>query len=472
MSEIKHTFEKNVLKVIVSEEATAAEFSAINDLLRKHQGLKKLSIDMYQCEYIQSKILAELVALKKISVKEKFDIELLNISDSIAQILEMTNMQAIFNIRDDYASYPMEVLFDKFLDTVAAQDVSNFLAGNYNEEIKNKLIALIEEGDPVKTEYAILTMGRAQDFGSIEIFRKALSNPFNNIKIAAILAIGWLGDTKSKDGLYFYLVNKDSDLAEAASASIALLSDAMDSEKLDIYLNHENFKVRMMAARSLTLINDDKGYTFIVKRLEKETNEQVRVALAKCLSFFNIEGVGNLLVNLLDDSSIPVREAAASGLVRIGVGKYANIILEKVSDKDSWVGFFAAKALAGSRDLGIIAKLQQVYDSVELNVKLAIIEVLGKCGCTNQDFFISKLSDHNEDIRKEALNALAELKSTEALEAAMKLYNSDANWIVRYKAVEIILCMKPDGYEDLLKKRLDSEDNRYIKEKIIGAIGE
>lgn len=472
MSEINHSFDKNILRVIISEEATVAEFSSISDLLRKHAGLKRLSIDMYQCEYIQSKILAELVALKKSSVKDKFDIELLNISDSIAQILEMTNMQAIFNIRDDYASYPMEVLFDKFHDTVAAQDISNFLAGNYNEDIKNKLTALIGEGDPVKTEYAILTMGRAQDFGSIEIFRKALGSQFNNIRIAAILAIGWLGDTKSKDDLYIYLTNKDTDVAEASSASIALLSDATDSEKLDIYLNHENFKVRMMAARALALINDDRGYTFIVKRLDKETNEQVRVSLAKCLSFFNIEGVGNILVTLLDDSSIPVREAAASGLVRIGVGKYAKIILDKVGDKDSWVGFFAAKALSGSRDLDIIAGLEHAYVSVEPNVKLAIIEVLGKCGCADQEFFTSKLSDQNDDIRKEALNALAELKSVEALDAAIKLYNSDASWIVRYKAVEIILSAKPEGYQKLLKTRLDAEENRYIKEKIIGAIGE
>lgn len=472
MTELNHSFVKNRLRVCISEEAPLVEFAEIEKLLTKYAGIKILSVDLYRCEYIQSKILAELMALKKAAVKNKFEMELLNVNDSIMQVLEMTNLVNLFNIKDDYESYPLDILFDKFLDDVAAPDVSNYLAANYSEDIREDLIKLTGLGDPIKTEYAILTMGRAQDFGSIEILRDALSSPFNNIKIAAMLALGWLGDTQSKDSLYPYLMNKDTELAEAAAASISLLSDSSDSEKLDIYLNHENFKVRIIAAQALSLINDDKGYHFIVKRLDKETNEQVRTVLTKWLSFFNIEGVGAILVSLLDDSSITVREAAASGLVRIGVGKYAKTILEKVGDKDSWVGFFAAKALTGSCEPDIIGGLQKVYTNVEPNVKLGIIETLGKSGNGDPQFFMSKLKDSNEDIRKESLRALAQSKSKEAVDAALSLYKSDPSWLVRYQAVEIILNMKPEGYENLLKQRLSSEDNRYVKEKIVGTIGE
>lgn len=472
MTELNHSFAKGRLKVFISESATLAEFAAIGELLDKYKDIKLLSVDLYQCEYIQSKILAELMALKKMAIKNKFEMELLNVNDSILQVLEMTNLVNLFTIKDDYESYSLDILFDKFLDDVVAPDVSNYLAANYSEDMRDELIKLTGVGDPIKTEYAILTMGRAQDFGSIEILRDALSSPFNNIKIAAMLALGWLGDTQSKDSLYPYLMNKDTDLAEAAAASISLLSDSSDSEKLDIYLNHENFKVRIIAAQALSLINDDKGYHFIVKRLEKETNEQVRTVLTKWLSFFNIEGVGAILVSLLDDSSITVREAAASGLVRIGVGKYAKTILEKVADRDSWVGFFAAKALTGSCEPDIITGLERAYNNVEPNVKLGIIETLGKNSNADPKFFMSKLKDHNEDIRKESLRALAQSKSKEAFEAALSLYKSDPSWLVRYQAVEIILYMKPEGYENLLRLRIPSEENRYVREKILGTIGE
>ena len=472
MKELSHTFTKGILKVIISSDCNSEDFIQITPLIEKYKDIKSLYIDMSRCEYIQSKVLAEIVALKKTSVKNKFDITLLNVSDNIIQVLEMTNIISLFHIKEDLGSYSLDVLVDKFLDDMTAQDVSKYLAANYNDDVKEKLKKVIDEGDPIKTEYAILTMGQAQDFGSIEMFRNALKSGYNNVKIAAILGLGWLGDTESKQELYVYLVNKDADLAAAAAASIALLSDISDAEKLNIYLNHENYKVRMIAVQALSLINDDKSYGFIVKRLEKETNENVRVCLAKWLSFFNIEDVGSILLDLLNDNSIAVRETAASGLARIGTAKYAQGILDKVSDKDSWVGFFATKALSGSKDKNILLRLQELYNVVEPNVKLAIIEVLGKSGVVESNFFISKLKDPNEDIRKEALNALFISNTSDACAEALKLYDKDTNWIVRYKATEIILSVRPEGYENLLKSRLASEDNRYVREKVISTIGE
>ena len=59
-----------------------------------------------------------------------------------------------------------------------------------------------------------------------------------------------------------------------------------------------------------------------------------------------------------------------------------------------------------------------------------------------------------------------------ALTAAMKLYNTDESWLVRYNAVNIILEQKPVGYESLLRARLKDETNKYILEHIIGEIGE
>ncbi len=59
-----------------------------------------------------------------------------------------------------------------------------------------------------------------------------------------------------------------------------------------------------------------------------------------------------------------------------------------------------------------------------------------------------------------------------ALTAAMKLFNKDESWLVRYKAVNIILEQKPVGYDNLLRARLKDETNKYILEHIIGEIGE
>lgn len=450
-------------------DISAVDFSKITSLVEKYGGVKYLGIDMRNCVYMQSKMLAELIALKKLSMAKKFDIALLNINENVSQVLEMASLLSFFIIEDDFSAFDIDDLCEHFLDPVEAQNICDYLVANYDDSVREKLEELIKADDPIKTEYAILTMGRAQDFAGIDIFRRELDNPAGSVRLAAILALGWLGDTESKERIYKFLSDKDAEIAEAAAASVALLSDNEDSEKLSKYLESSDDHIRRSAVLALSLINDEKGFFYIKDRFGKETGEPMRVALTRAVSSFNMESARDILIKLLDDPSIAVREAAASGIVRVGPKNYAEVIAAKVTDKDSWVGFFAAKALAGVGK-EISDKLRAAYPIVEQNVKLAIIEVLGKSKADVSGFLMERIGDENEDIRKEALNALDVSGSPAAIEVALKLYDKDESWLVRYKAVEMIASGKPAGYCDLLKKRIASEENRYVREKLMGAV--
>ncbi|MCI6475705.1 MAG: HEAT repeat domain-containing protein [Mucispirillum sp.] len=472
MGELQYEIKNGVFKAHINPDNSLSDITEVCDIVEKHSEVVLIGIDLYKCSYIQSKFLAGLVAVKKLAMLRKINIELLNVSDQIAQVLQSTNLQKLFTIKDDYSSFPLDALFERFFDTEKAGAVSEYLAANYDEKIQNKLIELINGGNPLLVEYAILTMGRAQDYNNIEIYRKALNASEASVKSAAILVLGWVGDTHSKEQLYSYLTSKEIGVPEAAAASIALLSDETDSEKLAKYLNDEDMRIRLVAIYALSLINDEKAFEYLSNALKTEEDEYVRVQLAKKISLFKDKKVGQILLGLLDDNSIQVREAAASGLSRRGSGEFTETLVDKIGDKDNWVGFFAAKSLAGIDDEKIIKKIENFYDKVEQNVKLAIIEVLGKCKGVDPSFLLSKLDDANEDIRKEALNSLNLMHGPVALTAAMKLYNTDESWLVRYNAVNIILEQKPVGYESLLRARLKDETNKYILEHIIGEIGE
>lgn len=472
MGELQYEIKNGVFKAHINPDNSLSDITEVCDIVEKHSEVVLIGIDLYKCSYIQSKFLAGLVAVKKLAMIRKINIELLNVSDQIAQVLQSTNLQKLFTIKDDYSSFPLDALFERFFDTEKAGAVSEYLAANYDEKIQNKLIELINGGNPLLVEYAILTMGRAQDYNNIEIYRKALNASEASVKSAAILVLGWVGDTHSKEQLYSYLTSKEIGVPEAAAASIALLSDETDSEKLAKYLNDEDMRIRLVAIYALSLINDEKAFEYLSNALKTEEDEYVRVQLAKKISLFKDKKVGQILLGLLDDNSIQVREAAASGLSRRGSGEFTETLVDKIGDKDNWVGFFAAKSLAGIDDEKIIKKIENFYDKVEQNVKLAIIEVLGKCKGVDPSFLLSKLDDANEDIRKEALNSLNLMHGPVALTAAMKLYNTDESWLVRYNAVNIILEQKPVGYESLLRARLKDETNKYILEHIIGEIGE
>lgn len=472
MGELQYEIKNGVFKVHINPDNDLSDISEVCNIVEKHSEVVLIGIDLYKCSYIQSKFLAGLIAVKKLAMSRKIDIELLNVCDQIAQVLQSTNLQKLFVIKDDFASYPLDTLFEGFLDTEKADTVSEYLAANYDEKIQNKLIEIIEKGNPLLVEYALLTMGKAQDHQNIEIYRKALNSNEANVKSAAILVLGWIGDTHSKEQLYSYLAAKEIDVFEAVAASIALLSDDTDSEKLAKYLHDKDEKIRLVAIYALSLINDEKAFEYLSNAINEEKDETVRVQLAKKIALFKDERAGKILLGLLDDASIQIREAAASGLSRRGSGEFTSTLVEKIGDRDNWVGFFAAKSLSGIDDENIIKKIESYYDKVEQNVKLAIIEVLGKCKGVDPSFLLSKLDDANEDIRKEALNSLSLMNGTVALTVAMKLYNTDESWLVRYKAVDIILEQKPVGYDSLLRGRLKDETNKYILEHIIGEIGE
>ncbi|PLX68117.1 MAG: hypothetical protein C0603_08380 [Denitrovibrio sp.] len=111
-------------------------------------------------------------------------------------------------------------------------------------------------------------------------------------------------------------------------------------------------------------------------------------------------------------------------------------------------------------------KLQSSYSQVDENVKLAIVEALGKIDADFSEFYISILDDENEDIRKEVLSALLHDNKELASEAAANLFKGDRSWLVRYKALEILSTIKPEGYKDLLREGLETDDSKYVKEKI------
>ncbi len=118
------------------------------------------------------------------------------------------------------------------------------------------------------------------------------------------------------------------------------------------------------------------------------------------------KGVSDILVKALGSGSIKTREAAAGGLAKIKAKDKIDEILARVTDSDSWVGYFAVKACGDICSVDEASQLQASYGQVDENVKLAIIEALGKIDDDFSEFYMTILDDENEDIRKEVLGAL------------------------------------------------------------------
>lgn len=456
----------DVLKIIVKQDTPGKDLEAAAQKLLEEKGVARVSLDLKNCFYIQSKALAALLAFKKNSVKIGAEFAVSNVCENILQVLEMANLTMYFAITEDFSTYAPDELVEKFFEADFADRVSDHIAQNMDDTFREKLYEIMKSDEPTLKYYAILTLGKAHDFGSEDMIKEALDSDVPQVVKAAVLVLGWFGDTGSKEKIYSFLDCDMEDLREAAAASIALLSDESDAERLGQLLISDDPLVRKVAIQALTLINDDKAFELLVAGMDKEQDDSTAAALVRAISSFNKNGVSDILIKALGSSSIKMREAAAGGLAKIKAKDKINEILERVTDTDSWVGYFAVKACGDICSVDDAEKLKESYGQVDENVKLAIIEALGKIDADFSEFFLTILDDDNEDIRKEVLSALVKDNKSLAAEAASMLFRDDRSWIVRYKALEILSSLKPEGYKELLKQGLETDDSKYVKEKI------
>lgn len=456
----------DVLKIVSDQDAPGKDFEEAAKKLLDEKGLTLVSLDLKNCYYIQSKAIAALVALKKNSAKIGAEFIISNVCDNIYQVFEMANLNSYFTIREDFSSFDPDELLEKFFQPDYADKVSDYIAANYTAELREKLIGLLETGEPELKYYSILTIGKAHDYAAEEIIKHELKSEYPQVLKAAVLVLGWFGDTESKDSIYELLESGLEELAEAAAASIALLSDETDAPKLGRLLNNHSKVIRIAAIQALTLINDDNSFDLLKNCLDTESEDDVKAYLIRALSSFNKPGVSDILIKGLDNSSIKVREASASGLAKIKAKDKLADILKRVTDNDAWVGYFAVKACGEICSVNEAPKLMASYDQVDENVKLAIIEALGKIPADFSDFYMKILDDSNEDIRKEVLSALFNDNKEYAKSAALTLLENDPSWLVRYKSLEVLDALRPEDLNLILTKRLTVDDNKYVKEKI------
>jgi len=466
MDRLEWFYSQGILKVVLLDNTTIDMLHKIDSFIDSEKNIKSIAIDMTNIINLDNLELAEFISLKSRSQSEGFNIDVINASDTVKQIFDVTNLSTLFTFKIDFSAYSLDDLIRKFFDDLVATEVSDYLIENYNEDISLKLLQLLGTNDAVLIEHSILTMGRAQDFSKLEIFYNALHSEYSNVIRAAIYVLGWLGDTSSKDVIYKFLESSDKNLADAAAVSIALLSDSTDSTKLAKYLTYTDPNIRIVSAQALALINDEKSCKYLLEQFDKEEDLDVKGVLIKSLSAFKNINIAEKLIDLLDSEYIKIREIAAAALARLSSPEHIDKIIDKVTNTDSRIAFFATKALARSKNKEIASKLISSFDKVEQNVKLAILEVMGNLKYSDEKFLILKLDDSNDDIRSEALNSLYTLNPTLGLEYALKFYINDPSWVMRYKSIEIINIQKPYNYKKLINQAMLTENNKYVHSKL------
>jgi len=465
--------ESGIVKIIMSESLSVNDIEKMKNELELFEEITLVKLDLRNCSYIQSNVVSEIIDLKKELNRKSAKLILTNVHEAVIQLMEISNLINFIDIEKDFSSYSVNELPEFFLDPENCDSASDYIAENYNDNLKQKMTELLYNTDPILKEYAILTVGKAFDRTLLTTIRENLDDDVGNVNKAAILTLGWLYDIESKDRIYLFLKSPFIDVAESAAGTIALLSDENDSTRLKEYLKTPDDRLKRITIRALSLINDDKSYVYLKNMLTNGTNEFIKIVLTKAISFYSYPETADILLGLLRDESLKVREEAAYALIRIKAKDKINEILTMIQKENGWFAYYATKAIGGICDSETCTNfLVNAYCNASENVKIAIIQAVGNIGVDCSDFLSNLLENEDVNVRREALVSLFKLNQSRAIPAAKDMLLNDKNNEIRLKAVEILIEAKPSGYRRFLEKVYKRDRSEKIKEKILDAIEE
>ncbi|MFL6332483.1 MAG: sister chromatid cohesion protein PDS5 [Pyrinomonadaceae bacterium] len=278
--------------------------------------------------------------------------------------------------------------------------------------------------------------------GVTDLLIEQLGSEDLEIRKAATVALGRIGDARAAPALVQALEEEDSEMVIAAADALAKIGDPRAFESLLARVGDPSAAVRQavvvalnslglpeMPARVLSLLEDADpnvresavkiagyfGYAectdLLLERCLDE-DERVRRAAVEHLPYLEDERALPALVGALRNGTPKVRAAAAAAMAQSEGPEVSAHLIEALADEDSWVRYFAARSLGrlevkeGAEALAALAQRDKAD-----HVRIATVEALGRIGGETAVRVVSSLINSAEaDLARVAAGALGMMK--------------------------------------------------------------
>jgi HEAT repeat protein len=377
----------------------------------------------------------------------------------------MSIVRALARLHDRYdtqfaaGSYIVE-LFQQSLTPAGAQRILDLVPSVAAEDARSLVLVLgWLRGAAVERALTRL-LGRAQvrseaieaivrqGAGIIDLLIEQLDDADEETRIAAITALGSIGNRRATEALSRAL-SEDRRIAVAAAGALASIGDRDAFEPLLALLRHSDVVVRMAAVAALNSIGHPDmagrvehllqspdatvresavriagyfGYSRCLPLLLErcsDADESVRKAALEQLPHLDDARALAILARAIHKDTAPARASAAQALGRLDDPSALALLLEAAGDDDAWVRYFAARAIGrhgGDEAIGCLARLAK--NDRAMQVRIAAIEALGAIGSAEAlEALLPYAADVNEEIAAAALRAIGHAESDIAMEA-------------------------------------------------------
>ena len=262
---------------------------------------------------------------------------------------------------------------------------------------------------------AIVALGRLGDRRATPALMAMLGGDRAEI-VAAASAVARIGDVSAFDGLLPLLAHGDSTVRQAAIGALNSLGHPDMAGRVAGLLASADARVRESAVR----IAGYFGYaecTEALLALASDEDEGVRRAAVEHLPFVEDPRAAPCLVSALTDRSGRVRAAAAQALAHMPRATAHAALIEASADVDAWVRYYAVRSLGTLGDAAALAPLAAIAASdPAMHVRIAAVESIGAIdGAAAREVLLRHARDEEADLAAAALRSLGRAASDEAL---------------------------------------------------------
>jgi HEAT repeat protein len=285
-----------------------------------------------------------------------------------------------------------------------------------------------------------------QEAGVVDLLIEQLRAEDGDVRLAAIVALGRLGNRRATRPLAGMLGHARAEAVAAASA-LARLADPDAFDALLPLLAHDDAAVRQaaigalnslghpqMASRVAELLSADDhrlresavriagyfGYAECVDALiarAGDGDERVRRAAVEHLPFLDDPRAVVSLTAALADASGAVRAAAVQAFAHVDNAEAREPLLRATTDADPWVRYYAVRSIATLGDAGAVGRLGEIAASdPAMHVRIAAVEAIGATSAGDAtDLLVRHAGESQSEIASAALRSLGRLRDARAV---------------------------------------------------------
>lgn len=235
-------------------------------------------------------------------------------------------------------------------------------------------------------------------------------------------------------------------------------------------LKDNNGHVRREAAYSLMGSTSRQIEEPLFNLLLTEPYGDVREAAASVLAARKDPEITRRLLDLLESDNSRIRETIAKTIWQCGSTLAVDSLIQKLNDKEWRVVVSSCQSLENLKDLKSIFPLKEQLKNEDWQIRIAALSALRAFKSKElKQFFIPLIADSNPHVGKLAVVALSELED-KSLDEIFRKYLTHPNWEVRYQIVKALGKIKSQKAVDALIKIAESDENNGVRAKALLAL--